>query len=320
MKLIFAGTPDFAAANLEAILKAGFRVELALTQPDRSAGRRMGLRTSPVKRLAQASGIRVFQPETLKDVTAREEIRCADADAMIVCAYGLILPQTVLEIPRLGCINVHASLLPRWRGAAPIQRAILAGDIKTGISIMRMDAGLDTGPILKSTVLRIAPDETAGSLHDKLAKLGGELVVETLMRIAQAPRALRAPPIPSHPQPSEGVTYAAKIEKGEARIDWHYFAETIDRQVRAFNPHPGLNFTYRGTTIKVWKARLETSAATRVEPGTILGADASGVVVACGSGALSLLEVQKAGGRRLDIGAFLAGNPLPVGIVLGGRT
>ncbi|MDR1162252.1 MAG: methionyl-tRNA formyltransferase [Candidatus Accumulibacter sp.] len=324
MKLIFAGTPDFAAVSLEALLKAGFRVELALTQPDRNAGRGMAPRASPVKRLANASGIPVFQPGTLKETSAQETLRRVGADAIVVCAYGLILPQVVLESPRFGGINVHASLLPRWRGAAPISRAILAGDTETGISIMRMEAGLDTGPILGSAALRISPDETAGSLHDKLAVLGGTLLVETLDRLFQAsaswaPSFPNAFPIPSRPQPDEGIRYAAKIEKSEARIDWSASAEAIDRRVRAFDPHPGAHFVWRGTTVKVWKARAEAVATADTEVGKILHANTRGVVVACGAGALRILEVQKAGGRRLDVGAFLAGNPLDVGTFLDRR-
>jgi methionyl-tRNA formyltransferase len=315
MKLIFAGTPDFAAVSFKAILDAGWRVEVVFTQPDRIAGRGMALRASPVKRLALASGIAVFQPATLKDASALDEIKSADADAMIVCAYGLILPQAVLEAPRFGCINIHASLLPRWRGAAPIERAILAGDAETGISIMRMDAELDTGPVLFSAPLEIAADDTAGSLHDRLASLGAKLIVETLERLSQA-RDASAFPIPSRPQPNDGVTYAAKIEKNEARIDWRCPAETIARQVRVFNPNPGASFTCRGTPIKVWKARSEASMGKASEAGRILQADARGIVVACGAGALRLIEVQKAGGRRLSVGAFLAGNPLHVGAFL----
>ncbi|MDR1275352.1 MAG: methionyl-tRNA formyltransferase [Candidatus Accumulibacter sp.] len=325
MKLIFAGTPDFAAANLEALLEAGFRVELALTQPDRNAGRGMSARASPVKRLANASGIPVFQPETLKETPAQEMLRRVGADALVVCAYGLILPQAVLEIPRFGGINVHASLLPRWRGAAPIERAILAGDAETGISIMRMEAGLDTGPILDAAVLRVSPDETASSLHDKLAVLGGTLLVETLDRLSKASQASAIPfqnafPIPSRPQPDEGVRYAAKIEKSEAKIDWSASAEAIDRQVRAFDPHPGAHFAWRGTTVKVWKARAEAAVTEEAEAGKILEANTRGVVVACGAGALRILEVQKAGGRRLGVGAFLAGNPLDIGTFLDRRT
>ena len=209
MKLVFAGTPEFAAQALRAIVAAGHQVDLALTQPDRRSGRGMALQASPVKQLASEHGIEIFQPASLRDAAVQEKLRAVAADAMVVAAYGLILPQAVLDLPRLGCLNIHASLLPLWRGAAPIQRAILAGDAETGVCIMQMDAGLDSGPVLLSQVLPIAPDETAGSLHDRLAKLGGCLIVEALARL----------PMPAQPQSAQGVTYAAKLEKSEAVLD-----------------------------------------------------------------------------------------------------
>jgi methionyl-tRNA formyltransferase len=229
MKLIFAGTPEFAAQSLSAILAAGHQVALVLTQPDRPSGRGMTLRPSPVKALALASGIEVFQPLTLKDPAVQERLHAVGAEVMVVAAYGLILPQAVLDLPRYGCLNIHASLLPRWRGAAPIQRAILAGDTETGVCIMQMEAGLDTGPVLLSDRLPLASDETAGSLHDKLADLGARLIVNALEKI----------PLPAVPQSDTGITYAAKIEKAEALLDWRLPAAEIERKVRAFNPFPG---------------------------------------------------------------------------------
>jgi len=301
MKLVFAGTPEFAARALEAILAAGHQIELVLTQPDRPSGRGMAMHPSPVKQLALASGIEVFQPPTLRDITAQERVRAIRADAMIVAAYGLILPQAVLDLPRLGCLNIHASLLPRWRGAAPIQRAILAGDSQTGVCIMQMEAGLDTGPVLLSGALPIGCEETAGTLHDKLAALGARLIVE----------ALGMPPRPACQQLEAGVTYATKIEKSEATLDWNLSASQLDRQVRAFNPFPGASASLNGTVIKVWKATIETASGA---PGEILSSNKGGIVVACGEGALRLSELQKAGGKRLAAQQFLAGTVVPDGI------
>ncbi|MDR2506546.1 MAG: methionyl-tRNA formyltransferase [Candidatus Accumulibacter sp.] len=306
MNLVFAGTPDFAAETLRAVFEAGHRIVSVLTQPDRRSGRGMAVNPSPVKRFASLSGIPVLQPETLKDQDLQETIRRFGADVMIVCAYGLVLPQAVLNIPLFGCINIHASLLPRWRGAAPIQRAILAGDTETGVSIMQMDAGLDTGAILMSESLPIAVDETAASLHDKLATLGGKLAVRTLERL----------PLPSCPQLDKGVVYASKIEKNEARIDWTRPAKMLECQIRAFDPFPGANFVHRGGVVKVWKARVEFTETLQRTPGTVLRADGNGIVVACGEDALRLLEMQKAGGRRMQAAQFLAGNPCPAGLCL----
>ncbi|MBI4742966.1 MAG: methionyl-tRNA formyltransferase [Betaproteobacteria bacterium] len=304
MKLIFAGTPEFAAEALREIFAAGHRVALVLTQPDRPAGRGMSLQASPVKRLALDAGVEVFQPTTLKDEAAQEVLRAVGADVVVVAAYGLILPQAVLDIPRLGCINIHASLLPRWRGAAPIQRAILAGDTESGVCIMRMDAGLDTGPVLRSEVVAISPGETAASLHEKLAGLGGRLVVEALAGL----------PLPAVPQASAGVTYAAKIDKAEAEIDWRLPADQLERLVRAFNPFPGAFFRQGGSVVKVWRAEV---ASGNGEPGVVLSADKSGIVVACArGGALRLVALQKAGGKRLPAAQFLAGSALLPGTCL----
>jgi len=300
MKLIFAGTPEFAAEALAAIIAAGHQVALVLTQPDRPAGRGMSLQPSAVKQVALAHGIEVFQPLSLKDAGAQAKIAAVGAEVMVVAAYGLILPQAVLDLPRFGCLNIHASLLPRWRGAAPIQRALLAGDQETGVCIMQMEAGLDTGPVLLREALPIVGDDTAATLHDKLAALGARLIVDALARL----------PLPAEIQPAAGVTYAHKIEKSEAAIDWRQPAEELDRHVRAFNPFPGAQTRFAGQVVKVWQA---VPVAGSGEPGCILAIDRRQVVVACGEGALTLGELQKAGGKRLPVQQFLAGHPLQVG-------
>ncbi|MEZ7910292.1 MAG: methionyl-tRNA formyltransferase [Propionivibrio sp.] len=300
MKLIFAGTPEFAAQALRALLAAGHQVALVLTQPDRPAGRGMALQASPVKQVALAAGIEVFQPPTLRDPEAQARVAAVGAEAMVVAAYGLILPQAVLDLPRLGCINIHASLLPRWRGAAPIQRALLAGDAETGVGIMQMEAGLDTGPVLHEGRVFIAADETASTLHDKLAALGARLIVEALDGRALTPR----------PQPEAGVTYASKLDKAEAPLDWRRTAAELDRQVRAFNPFPGATASLGGQTLKIWAARPEGGQGA---PGEIVAVGRDGIVVGCGMGCLRLLEVQKAGGKRLPVGDFLAGSALKPG-------
>lgn len=300
MKLIFAGTPEFAAQALSAIIAAGHEVALVLTQPDRPAGRGMTLQPSAVKQVALQQGIEVFQPLTLKDAEAQAKIAAVGADVMVVAAYGLILPQAVLDLPRYACLNIHASLLPRWRGAAPIQRALLAGDAETGVCIMQMEAGLDTGPVLLRSALAIAPDDTTASLHDKLATLGAELIVEALERL----------PLPAEPQPAEGVTYAHKIEKAEAVIDWSKTAAELDRHLRAFNPFPGAQAQFAGQTVKLWVARPVEGSG---EKGQIIAVDRKNIVIACGQGALAVSELQKAGGKRLPVQQFLAGHPLKVG-------
>ena len=300
MRVIFAGTPEFAAQALAAIIAAGHEVTLVLSQPDRPAGRGMSLQASPVKQLALAHGIEVFQPLTLKDAEAQARIAAVAAEVMVVAAYGLILPQAVLDLPRLGCLNIHASLLPRWRGAAPIQRALQAGDAETGVCIMQMEAGLDTGPVLLKDAFPIAAADTGASLHDRLAALGARLIVD----------ALAALPLPAVAQPDEGVTYAHKIDKAEALIDWACPAVVLDRHVRAFNPFPGAQAVFAGQRIKVWGAQ---PVAGQGEIGQILAVDRQQVVVACGEGALALTELQKAGGKRLSVQQFLAGHPLKVG-------
>jgi methionyl-tRNA formyltransferase len=307
MKIVFAGTPEFAAAALQALHAAGHDIALVLTQPDRPAGRGMRLKPGPVKALASRLGLPVYQPESLKTEAARQPIAATGCDAMVVAAYGLILPQPVLDLPRLGCINIHASLLPRWRGAAPIQRALLAGDQETGITLMQMEAGLDTGPILAMARLAIGAQETAGSLHDRLAALGAREIVALLPRLA-------AGEVRPQPQDDRLAVYAAKIGKEEARIDWQRPAAQIERQVRAFNPHPGAWTLLGGEVLKVWRAECCTGQG---RPGEVQEASRAGISVACGEGALRLLEVQKAGGRRLEAAAFLAGHDLAPGTVLG---
>jgi methionyl-tRNA formyltransferase len=303
MRIIFAGTPAFAVAALDALVAAGHVVVLVLTQPDRPSGR--GLRTAPsaVKAAAERHGIPVLQPVTLKDSATQARLREARADVLVVAAYGLIVPQAVLDLPRRGALNIHASLLPRWRGAAPIQRALLAGDRVSGVSIMQMDAGLDTGAVLLSETVGIAPEETGGTLHDKLASLGARLIVTALEGLSRGTAQ-------ATPQPAEGVTYAHKIGKAEARIDWSRAAAEIERQVRAFNPFPGAVARLRAEDIKVWRSTLVSTAPVAAgigSPGAILRVDDAGIEVACGVGALRLTELQRAGGKRLSADAFLRG-------------
>jgi methionyl-tRNA formyltransferase len=303
MRLIFAGTPEFAARALAALHAAGHEVILVLTQPDRPAGRGLKLSPGAVKALAQERGLEVYQPASLKDAQTQQRLRALDADAMVVAAYGLILPESALTIARLGAINIHASLLPRWRGAAPIQRAILAGDAHTGISIMQMDRGLDTGPVLAAESMPIAANDTGASLHGKLAELGARLIVSALARLEHGQ--LRA-----EPQAEADASYAAKIVKAEAEIDWRDAAPVIERKVRAFDPLPGASTRINNVALKIWRARASAGAGA---PGTILETGPAGVVVACGAGALRVEELQRAGGRRLDAGQFLAGFPLAAG-------
>jgi methionyl-tRNA formyltransferase len=302
--VVFAGTPAFAAAALDAILDAGFDVPLVLTQPDRAAGRGMALQPSAVKQLALRHGLAVHQPVSLKTAEARAPIAAAAPDVMVVAAYGLLLPQAVLDMPRLGCLNIHASLLPRWRGAAPIQRAIAAGDTETGITLMQMEAGLDTGPMLARRALPITALDTAQSLHDKLAALGAAMIVP----------ALRALPLPATPQPPEGITYAAKLTREEAQINWHLPARAIERRLRAFDPFPGCVTKIGELPIKLWRGVVVDESGA---PGTVLRVGAEGVCVACGEGAILLTELQKAGGKRLAAGEFLRGLSIEAGARLG---
>ncbi len=304
MRVVFAGTPEFAARVLSGLLAAGHEIALALCQPDRPAGRGMRLTECPVKRLAAARQLPVLQPSTLKEQAAVERIAAARPEVLVVAAYGLILPQAVLDIARHGAINVHASLLPRWRGAAPIQRALLAGDDETGVTIMKMDAGLDTGPIHTQRRIRISAGDDAGSLTEKLADLGAAMLVGALSDLAAGRANWRA-------QGEAGASYARKLAKQETWVDWSRPAAEIARKLRAFSPQPGAQSTLRGERIKLWRATASERAAG--EPGTILGATADGVLVACGAGVVTITELQRPGGRRLDAGEFLRGMPLRAG-------
>ena len=305
MKIVFAGTPAFAAIALQSLIARRHDVALVLTQPDRPAGRGMRLLSSAVKQVAVAAGIEVAQPVSLKqDAGALAQLRAVAADLMVVAAYGLILPQTVLDIPARGCLNIHASLLPRWRGAAPIQRAIEAGDASSGVCIMRMEAGLDSGPLLLSRAVPIAPDAPAHLLHDTLATLGAALICEALDRLDSLEPVVQA---------ATGVTYAHKIDKAEALLDFRLPAAVLERKVRAFDPFPGATTTHAGAALKVWAARAETST-TVAAAGQILAADADGIAVACAAGsALRIAEMQRAGGKRLAAREFLRGFALAPG-------
>ena len=310
MNVGFAGTPAFAATMLAALLDAGFAAPLVLTQPDRPRGRGLRKEASSVKRLALERGLRVEQPASLAGPQARAMLEASLLDVLVVAAYGLLLPQSVLDVPRHGCINVHASLLPRWRGAAPIQRAILAGDDVTGVTIMQMDAGLDTGPIIERTSVPIDARESAGTLEAKLAQAGARDIVSVLRKLATGD------PVARSPQPRAGITVAPKIQSIEAAIDWSGPAASIDRQIRAFDPQPGAYSSLDGERIKLWRAEPALDAV--VAPaGSVLEADPAGIVVACGHGTLRLAELQPAGGRRMSAAAFLAGRRLARGARFG---
>ncbi|HEX7909704.1 MAG TPA: methionyl-tRNA formyltransferase [Paraburkholderia sp.] len=315
LRVVFAGTPEFAAAALAEIHRAGFPVPLVLTQPDRPAGRGMKLQASPVKRYAQEHGLAVAQPTSLRRTgkypaeaaAAIDQLRATPHDVMVVAAYGLILPQEVLDIPPRGCINIHASLLPRWRGAAPIHRAIEAGDAETGITLMQMDVGLDTGAMISEARTAISDDDTTATLHDRLAQDGARLIVEALIELERSGK------LASTPQPADGVTYAEKIGKHEAALNWRRPAAELARQVRAFDPFPGGVGTLEdGTSIKIWAAVPNSTQGDRA-PGTIADVSPEGVVVACGEGALRLTQLQKPGGKRLPVREFLAGSTLAAG-------
>ena len=307
IRLVFAGTPDFAVPHLAACRRDNVDIVAVYTQPDRPAGRGRTLAQSPVKQAALAAGITVEQPENFKDAGARERLRAYAPDLLVVVAYGLILPRKVLAIPQLGCWNVHASLLPRWRGAAPIQRALLAGDARTGVCLMQMAAGLDTGPVLLSRAVPIDPDDTGGSLHDKLAALGAQLLADGLDRLLEG-RALTA-----EPQPEQGVTYAHKLDKAEAVLDWNDAASLLERKVRAFNPWPVAEARLAGETLRVWKALAlpagKPSAEQAPTPGSIVAAGREGIDIACAEGILRLLDVQRAGGRRIAAADFVNARP-----------
>ncbi|TAG27687.1 MAG: methionyl-tRNA formyltransferase [Burkholderiales bacterium] len=319
MKIIFAGTPEFARVALEALHKAGHEIALVLTQPDRPAGRGMKLQALAVKQLALEHGINVAQPRSLRldskypeeAAAAKLQLEAVRADVMIVAAYGLILPQWVLDTPRLGCLNIHASLLPRWRGAAPIHRAIEAGDSETGITIMQMDAGLDTGDMLLIASLAIEPQDTTPSLHDKLAALGGRLIVQALQEM----------PLKRVPQPQQGITYANKIDKAESAVNWKLSAPQIERRIRAFSPSPGCSSVMRGELIKLCAAHVvshsQNNSALRsihAGEGAISLINSDGVDVLCGEGSvLRITELQRAGGKRLSAAEFLRGFSLQAG-------
>ncbi|MGD9942880.1 MAG: methionyl-tRNA formyltransferase [Burkholderiaceae bacterium] len=317
-RIVFAGTPDFAARALAALADAGHQIALVLTRADQPAGRGRQLQQSAVKQLALQRGFPVEQPRTLRDAAIQQRLCELEADVMVVAAYGLILPAAVLQIPRFGCLNIHASLLPRWRGAAPIQRAIEAGDAETGITIMQMDEGLDTGAMRRVDREPIRPDDTGGRLHDRLAELGARAIVAALAQLEEGT-------LPSRPQPDDGVTYAHKLGRADAAVDWRQPAARIVDKLRAFDPVPGATAVLQraggaGEPIKLWRGRVAAAAdaaagagaaveagAVAAEPGTILKAGADGLVVACGEGAVALLELQKAGGRRLAAADFLRG-------------
>ena len=312
MNLVFAGTPEFAVPSLRTLRAAGHRILAVYTQPDRPAGRGRRVSESPVKQFAIHHGLRVAQPPNFRSEAVVNELRALAPDALIVVAYGLILPAAVLEVPRYGCLNVHASLLPRWRGAAPIQRAIEAGDAETGITIMQMDAGLDTGEILDSAVTAISETDTSQALHDRLAELGAETLAATVTRLA-AGAATR------HPQDPGGASYAAKLSKEEARIDWRQPAEALHRKIRAFNPWPVAHTTWGTHVLRLWGVGpLGSRADTAMPPGTVVAADAEGLRVQTGGGILHITRLQIEGGRPLDAAGFLRGHALAAGTVLDG--
>jgi len=304
MKIAFAGTPEFAAQALRALIEAGHEVVLVLTQPDRPSGRGMKLTPSAVKLVALEHGIAVDQPEKLRTEAQQSALVAAAPEVLVVAAYGIILPQAVLDLPAYGCLNIHASLLPRWRGAAPIHRAIEAGDAETGITIMQMDAGLDTGDMLLERAIPIKPEATTASLHDELAALGGEMIVEALARLPAG--------LPATPQPEAGVTYAHKIDKAEAHLDWRRPAEALERAVRAFNPFPGAVADIGEMSLKLWQATVIDVSAS---PGEILQADSDGLVIACGDRALRITVAQKPGKKRQPIGDVLQGLDIAPGMV-----
>lgn len=291
LRIVFAGTPEFAAQHLQALLDAGQQVIAVYTQPDRPAGRGQKLMPSPVKQLALQNGLPVLQPATLRDADAQAALAALHADLLVVVAYGLILPQIVLDTPRLGCINSHASLLPRWRGAAPIQRAIAAGDSASGVTVMQMEAGLDTGPMLLKVTTPISPADTGGSLHDRLANLGAKAVVEAVVQLSNTG-------LSGEVQDDSLATYAHKLNKEEALLDWSRPAEELQRLIRAFNPWPSCHSTLQGVAVKIHAAELATGQG---QPGTILSAERDGLTVACGQGALCLTRLQLAGGKALAV-------------------
>jgi len=307
MRVIFAGTPDFSVPVLQALLDSRYEVVAVYAQPDRPAGRGRKLKPGPVKQLAEDSGIPVYQPVSLKDAASQQQLAALRPDLMVVVAYGLLLPQAVLDMPSLGCVNLHASILPRWRGAAPIQRAILAGDSETGVCLMQMEAGLDSGPVLAEVRTLIATDETGGSLHDRLSQLAANLLAEQLDDLAGGH-------LQAVIQDESQVSYAHKLDKGEASIDWQQDAMAIERRVRAFNPWPVAQAQYEGKSLRIWGARAVDCADG--SPGAVVAAGKQGIDVACGEGCLRLLEIQLPGGKRLDAAAFLNARDV-AGLTLG---
>ena len=311
--VVFAGTPEFAAIALQALIEAGMQVPLVLTQPDKPAGRGMKLTASPVKQLAQKAGLSLIQPRGLRlqgkypedAAHAHRQIGASKADVMVVAAYGLILPQSVLEIPIHGCLNIHASLLPRWRGAAPIQRAIEAGDVQTGITLMQMDSGLDTGAMLSWEKIPINAEDTAATLHDRLAVLGARILIRDLEAILNGQ-------IKPLPQPQEGISYAEKIKKEEALIDWQQPAEVLARRIRAFDPFPGASTQIAGEDLKIWQAQALSASAHAASPGTVTAVSKTNLVIATGCGMLEILQVQQPGKKRQPISQWLAGRQTPL--------
>lgn len=312
LKIIFAGTPDFAASALSALIDSEHDIVAVYTQPDRPAGRGRKLHSSPVKEFALEHNIPVLQPENLKQAETQEKLRTFNADVMVVAAYGLILPQVVLDIPRLGCLNIHASLLPRWRGAAPIQRAIAAGDKKSGITIMQMNAGLDTGDILQISSCPITDKDSGGDLHDRLAEIGATSILETL-------KILESDQLKATVQDDALATYAHKLDKKEAIIDWQKSAADIERLVRAFNPWP-VAFTYlNDKTLRIWQAQALPDNS-ELETGTVITCDKKGIDISCGEGVLRILKLQPSGSKAMDVAAFMNGHAkqLPIGSLLKG--
>jgi len=303
LRVVFAGTPAFAVSGLRACIDAGADIVAVYTQPDRPAGRGRAQQASPVKQAALAAGIAVEQPESLKTVEARRRLRDIAPDLLVVIAYGLILPKSILAIPRLGCWNVHASLLPRWRGAAPIQRAILAGDAETGVCLMRMEAGLDTGAVMLRAATSIGADDTGGSLHDRLSELGATVLRDGLQRVSHGES------LPATPQSADGVTYAHKLDKAEAKLDFAAPAVELERRVRAFDPWPVAEAEIDGERVRVWSATVLSATGARQAPGAIVGASAQGIDIACGEGVLRISRLQRAGSRVIEARDYLNARP-----------